>query len=91
MVTPYSETINGTVRLRTFKGDVDEDELVWHRDYHDRVVEVISGDGWKFQYDNQQPREMRVGQLFHIPKGMFHRLIKGDNTLVLEITEHETC
>jgi quercetin dioxygenase-like cupin family protein len=90
VVNPYSEHVSGNTRIRTFGADVEDHELIWHRDHHDRVVEVVAGTGWQFQYDNQPPREMHVGQLFHIPRGTYHRLIKGESTLVLEITEHET-
>ena len=38
---------------RAFNHDVKDEELVWHRDENDRIVKVISGVGWKFQFDNE--------------------------------------
>ena len=43
----------GDVWIREFNDETDEFE--WHRDETDRLVEVIEGDGWMFQYDNDLP------------------------------------
>ena len=53
---------------RAFNHDVKDEELVWHRDENDRIVKVISGVGWKFQFDNELPMTMEVGKKFKIPK-----------------------
>ena len=50
-IKPYSDNDN----IRTFSYDVDDDELIWHRDKNSRTVEVLSGVDWKFQRDNELP------------------------------------
>jgi len=73
--------------LRFFREDVDAKELVWHRDYNDREVEVIKGHGWQFQYDNEMPKPIKQGDVLLIKSMEFHRLIKGKTELILRITE----
>lgn len=79
--------INESTLLREFSKDVDPNELIWHRDRHDRVVEVISGVGWKFQRDNAFPILLREGDVFSISAGQYHRLIKGKTDLRIRIHE----
>ena len=89
MVNPYDDKyIDGKI-IRTFESFVHEDELIWHRDKKNRLVRVIKGSGWKFQYDNELPKTMDVGDSLYIEKDTYHRLIKGDGTLVLEIKEND--
>ena len=73
--------------LREFKNDVPSEELIWHRDRSDRIVEVISGFGWKFQRDNRLPVSLREGDVFKIPAGQYHRLLKGKTDLVDELAD----
>lgn len=68
--------------VRTFTDDVDEKELVWHRDYEDRIIEPLEQTDWKFQYDNNTPENLK--RLF-IRKGVYHRLIKGTGELKLKV------
>ena len=75
--------------LREFKNDVPSEELIWHRDRSDRIVEVISGFGWKFQRDNRLPVSLREGDVFKIPAGQYHRLLKGKTDLVVKIFEQK--
>ena len=49
MVNPYCDNNN----VRTFSKEVDELDLIWHRDREDRRIVVESGNGWKLQKDNQ--------------------------------------
>lgn len=82
MVRPYYDIDD----IRVFKKDIPESELVWHRDEEHRVVRVISGEGWEFQYENNLPFEMKLEEIFYIPKMMYHRVYKKGNTdLVLRI------
>jgi len=37
---PYSERRKDNLIVRTFSQDIDEEELVWHRDREDRQVTV---------------------------------------------------
>ena len=73
--------------LREFQHDVDEDELVWHRDKSDREIAVMSGFNWKLQMDNELPEELKQGRVYHINKMVYHRLIKGSGKLLLKIKE----
>lgn len=86
---PYtdSDKINNSWR-REFLPNVESSELVWHRDKKDRVVEVISGEGWMFQLDNDVPFTMEHGMILNIPKEKYHRLYKsGNSKLVIRISE----
>lgn len=87
MVNPYVETKTSSHILREFDGDVDEQELVWHRDRNDREVTVVEGTGWKLQMDNELPKELMIGKLYNIKAMEYHRLIKGNGTLKLKIWE----
>lgn len=75
---PYIE--KGEVRV--FDANTPEEELVWHRDYEDRIVEPLEETDWKFQYDNNNPESLK--RLF-ISKGVYHRLIKGTGDLKLKV------
>ncbi len=75
---PYIENQD----IRIFSKDTTEDELVWHRDYEDRIIEPLNDTDWKFQYDNNNPESLK--RLF-IRKGVYHRLIKGTGELKLKV------
>ena len=88
MVNPYSDLgMETNIMLREFKHDVDESELVWHRDRSDREITVLSGYNWKLQMDNELPEELKHGRIYHINKMVYHRLIKGSGKLLLKIRE----
>lgn len=83
----YIDEQVGDVIYRTFDESVSDIELVWHRDHEARTVTVIEGTGWKFQYDNQLPIELKEGDVFSIEAMRYHRILKGDTGLVLKIDE----
>jgi len=56
-MNPYHH--EGTIR--TFSKDVDEWDLIWHKDKQDRYITVLEGEGWKFQKDNN----LDVQLLYH--------------------------
>jgi len=87
VVNPYSEEVQNEVILRVFKEDVENDELVWHRDRKDRKVEIIESNNWLFQFEDQLPIEMKKGDVLNIPKESYHRIIKGSNDLIVKIFE----
>ena len=89
MVNPYTEVADGNKRIRTFDSSVDATELVWHRDRKTRQVKVLESAGWHFQYDNKIPTELNTGDVLHIEKETYHRVIAGSGRLVIEITEYE--
>jgi len=87
---PYSDSDKESdTFVRKFADDLDDRELVWHRDRKDRFVKVMSGIGWKLQMDNQLPNELLPHHVYFIKKETYHRLIKGSGTLILEIKEDE--
>jgi hypothetical protein len=79
MEMPFSE--KGDVRR--FSGDVDPDELKWHRDEENRVVVPLNDNDWMFQRDNQLPEPM--DKEITISRGEWHRVIKGTTDLVVRI------
>ena len=87
-MNPYHETQQGEITIRIFKKDVQDDELVWHRDKEDRVVQAIHDTDWLFQMDNDIPRRLTETKLF-IPKETYHRIIKGTGDLVLKIWQKD--
>jgi hypothetical protein len=78
---PYSEIRSENNLHRVFKPNVDNSELVWHRDKEDRLVEVVSGKGWMLQLDNQIPIELMPGDVLKIKKETYHRVIRGNTPL----------
>jgi len=88
MSKPYTQTsITQNVFERIFDLSVDNEELVWHRDRRTRFVKVLEGVGWKFQFDNQLPKEIGPGSTIHINKLSYHRLLKGSTPLKVRIVE----
>lgn len=95
MVTPrpYTDFYEHDIKdsyTRCFSRDVDLNELVWHRDAEDRLVTVLAGGGWGFQYDNKMPQPLSVGSTLSIPKMTYHRLLKGTTDLRLKIVKLST-
>jgi uncharacterized protein YneR len=75
-------------KLRVFAEETSASEYVWHRDIQDRIVYVEEcGDLWYFQEDNKEPVELKKGDRIKIESMVYHRLIKGDDRLVLRIKE----
>ena len=83
---PYEETITENKKVRVFSESVETDELKWHRDREDRLVEVIDGDNWGLQFDNELPIKLVKGESYIIPEGLYHRVIKGDGELRVKIS-----
>jgi len=84
---PYTEKIYGNISERTFDSETDSGEFTWHRDREDRIVEIIEGNCWKLQLDNQLPITLKEGKEYFIPKGEWHRVIKGTTPLKIKITK----
>ena len=83
---PFKETALGDNRyIREFSTDIDSNELEWHIDKEDRIIDTIENNGWKIQLDNQLPKTLN-DKLF-IPKETYHRVIKGDGKLIVKITK----
>ena len=86
---PYKqENLNNGVFLRTFSKDVLSEELVWHRDANDRIVEVLEGENWEIQFENQLPQSLKVGEEYVIPAYTYHRIKRGTTDLLVKIQEN---
>ena len=84
-MNPYSQIRENNLIIRTFSQNIDEDELVWHRDEKDREVTVLKETDWQFQFDNELPQVLK--DVIFIPKNTYHRLIKGTGELNIQILE----
>ncbi len=71
--------------IRTFSKDVDPMELVWHQDKEDRHIEVIDGEGWSIQMDDQLPLVISKGDRIFITEQRIHRILKGTTNLKIKI------
>ena len=74
--------------IRTFPADVDEMDLIWHADKENRIITILEGNGWKFQFDEELPIKMRKGKSISILKGVIHRVIKGNGPLVIKLQKN---
>ena len=81
MIKPYTDSTN----IRTFSKDVDPMELVWHQDKEDRHIEILDGEGWSIQMDDQLPLAVRKGDRIFITEGRIHRILKGTTDLKIKI------
>ena len=87
-VFPFTQKrINESTIIRKFSKAVSSADLEWHRDRQDRVVEVINGNGWMIQMDDSLPLLMEVGDRIRIRANKWHRVIKGNDDLIVVIVE----
>ena len=84
-MNPYKDLTEGKEVIREFSADTDPMSLIWHEDQEDRIIEVLEGNEWKFQFDEDIPFEMVNGNKFEVPKGFLHRVIKGKGNLRIRI------
>lgn len=84
---PYGQVRSDRKIIRWFSGETATSELKWHRDGRDRHVRIIDGAGWQLQFDDSLPISLAVDSVHFIPKNEWHRLLMGDGSLVVEITE----
>tara|TARA_R100000152_G_C6721763_1_gene147676 strand:- start:264 stop:857 length:594 start_codon:yes stop_codon:yes gene_type:complete len=83
---PFSEKlIFNKTSIRKFAYNVNEADLVWHRDREDRVIEVLSGNDWMVQFDNRLPITMKDGDKIAIKKNSWHRVLKGNGDLIIKV------
>ena len=81
---PYTDIkVTDKYIIREFNENIDPIELMWHRDNEARTIEIIGKTDWKIQLDNQLPTSLN--EQIHIPKHMWHRVIKGTGNLKLKI------
>jgi hypothetical protein len=77
---PFQEKVKNGIKRRVFNEGVDDHELKWHFDERDRKVKVVKSDGWSLQMDNGLPTKLNEGDITTIPKGVYHRVIKGQGS-----------
>ena len=82
---PFEQIEKEGKLIRTFSTDVDSEELMWHQDLKDRNVTVIEGNGWLFQMENELPIKLEDAKQIFIPKLAWHRVLKGNDRLIVEI------
>ena len=83
---PFKEEwISDKESIRIFNPVVFDEELKWHFDEEDRIIEAIGETDWKFQFDNKLP--ILLENHIFIPKHEWHRVIKGTGTLKLKINK----
>lgn len=83
---PYIENkINENLVIRTFEESTDSEDFMWHRDQEDRLVEAFNINNWQIQLENQLPMSLNYGESITIPKGVWHRIIKGDDIAIYKI------
>jgi quercetin dioxygenase-like cupin family protein len=87
-MNPYTNIkTTPTYIIREFNENIDPIELKWHRDLNARKITVLNGEGWYFQKDNKLPVELKEGVSIFIPAKEWHRVIKGNSLLRIEIEE----
>jgi len=83
-MNPYKDLeVTDFYVIREFSEDIDPIELLWHRDNEDRIVEIIGETDWQFQLEDNLPTS--INSPIFIPRGMYHRVIKGTNNLKIKI------
>jgi len=88
MINPYTNTpTTQTSVIREFSSEVDPMKLVWHQDEEDRIIEILEGEGWQLQKDNELPLELKKGDRIFIPEHQIHRVIKGNTNLKIQIVK----
>ena len=78
------------VKYRRILNEGASDECTWHRDAKDRIVQIVEGQGWKIQFDNQLPVTVRPGDRIRILAQEWHRVIPGKGDLLMIIKEEVT-
>ena len=80
---PFKEHTQDGYHIRTFSQKVDNEELMWHRDEEDRVVESVGYTDWMIQLDDKLPQTLT--EKVYIPKEVYHRVIKGKGDLTVKV------
>ena len=83
---PFKETkLSDNIFIREFGQETDSGEFMWHRDREDRIIESINETDWLIQIDNELPKKIKG--MVKIPRGVYHRLIKGSGDLKIRLTK----
>jgi hypothetical protein len=82
---PFKENIKDGFNIRTFSSTLDENELKWHFDEEDRIVVCEHDTDWQLQMDDELPKKIEKNKKYYILEGLYHRLIKGNNDLIIKV------
>lgn len=88
---PFEEVVLTTgsnkIVVRTFRETTGDEEFKWHWDDENRTIHPVHKTDWMFQMDNELP--IPINTRIKIPKGIWHRIIKGtgDLQLIIEMNE----
>ena len=87
MEKPYKDLeVTDQYIIREFNENIDPIELLWHRDDEDRAIKILEvGKGWKIQFDDQLPFDLEPEMRIFILRHMWHRVIKGEGKLKIQI------
>ena len=84
---PYTDIIeaDGTTS-RLFSALVKPEDLKWHMDDEDRIIQALHKNNWQFQLEDQLP--VSLDSPIFIKRHQWHRLIKGDDSLMIKVTKY---
>ena len=83
---PYTEFNDGNNKVtRLFYSKVDPEKLKWHMDDEDRIIQALHKNNWQFQLEDQLP--VSLDKPIFIKRHQWHRLIKGDGSLMIKVTK----
>ncbi len=82
---PFNEQLKDGFHVRTFSSNLTEIDLKWHFDEEDRIVVCEHETDWLFQMDDELPVKIKKNTPIYIPEGVYHRIIKGSNDLVVKV------
>ena len=83
---PYTEFNDGNNEVtRLFHNKVDPEKLKWHMDDEDRIIQALHKNNWQFQLEDQLP--VPLNKPIFIERHQWHRLIKGDGSLMIKVTK----
>jgi len=84
---PYTDiTESDDTVSRLFPATTKLKDLKWHMDDEDRTITVLEKTNWQFQFEDQLP--VPLNSPIFIRRHQWHRLIKGDGSLMISIYKH---
>lgn len=85
---PFQDREFPDYTVRIFNKSIPEEELKWHIDEEDRWISPLGETDWLLQFDNKLPQRLKQGETVFIPKGLYHRVIKGTGNFVITIRKN---
>jgi len=84
---PYKDLkVTDSYIIREFTENIDPIELMYFRLDQDRAIDILEvGKSWKIQFDDQLPFDLEPEMRIFILRHMWHRVIKGDGNLKIQI------